>query len=65
VRKPRELGWEQSVSDSDSVTTVRMVARILRPSFLAMGRGPGVSAEAGRAFWPSAAEAVVKHKTRR
>src|SRR5258705_7545099 len=28
-----------------------------------MGRGRGVPAEAGRTFWPSAPEAVARHKT--
>jgi len=42
-------------------STVGIVARILRPSVLAMGRGPDVSAEAGRTLWPSAAEAVARH----
>jgi hypothetical protein len=37
----------------------------MRPSVLAMGRGPGVSAEAGRAFWPSVAEAVARHNARK
>src|SRR4029077_18941070 len=38
-----------------------MADTILRPSVLAMGRGLGVSAEGGRTFWPSAADAVARH----
>src|SRR5215472_12358304 len=37
-----------------------MAARIFRPSILAMRRGLGVSAGAGRTFWPSAIEAVAR-----
>lgn len=42
-----------------------MVARILRPSARAIGRGADVSAEVGRIFWPSEADAVARHSTRK
>src|SRR5262249_16210577 len=50
---------EQSVSESESASTVEMAAKMLRPSVLVIGRGPGARRVGGSTFCPKPAEDIA------